>query len=179
LSRTLVFIPRFRLASSRRAARALGHALATVGGYSLALQDPSAAVDVFVDFVVFREPISHTTNGSPRGRANETEFARAMLESVGASFCVVLDGRDSYLTSNAQPLMESVLSGATQVVMGAVWRTHRPRERGRWPAPLHWLGKILARRARRDALSGLFVVEGVRHADASGLSHGSAWLFDP
>lgn len=158
--RTLLFIPRFRLASSSRVMRALRYALANAGGYTLALEDPGSAVDVFVDIVIFRDAISQDSNSSHISGSKDAGFTRAMLESVDASFCMVLDGSDIYLTSNVQPWSEMVLEGGTQVVIGAVWRTHRPfGPSGRWRGPLLWLRSLFSRKARRDVLSGLFVVE--------------------
>jgi hypothetical protein len=159
--RTLLFIPRFKLASTTRVVRALRHALASAGGYTVALGDPSSAVDVFVDIVIFREAVSQASQSANAGGLEDAGFARAMLESVDASFCMVVEGSDTYLTSDAQPLIERMLEGASQVLMGAVWRTHRPSApSGRWSGPLLWLMRLLPRRARRDVLSGLFLVEG-------------------
>lgn len=141
--------------------RALRHALATAGGYTVALEDPCPEAGVFVDIVIFREVISRSSKSSHVSGQKGADFARTMLQSVDASFCMVLDGSDSYLTSNAQPLIEMVLERGTQVVMGAVWRTHRPSAPSdRWSGLLLWLRSLFPQKPRRDVLSGLFVVEG-------------------
>jgi hypothetical protein len=166
-ARTLLFIPRFELTSSRRVMLALRDALTTAGGYTLELEGPGSTSDVVVDIVVFREPISHTSPASKDTGARAAGLARTMLESVDAGFCMILDGSDSYLTSDPQRLIDTVLEGASQVVLGAVWRTHRPFARGgRWSGPFLWLRKLFPGSARRGALSGLFLVEGASPSSA-------------
>jgi hypothetical protein len=131
----------------------------------LALEDPISTVDVFVDIVIFTEaPVEAVveddddlTAGSP-DRAN---FARTILESIESNFCMVQDGNGTYLTSNVQPLVQTVLERTSLVVVGAVWRTHRPEAPSRrWQGLRRWLDRLFPRERHRDVLSGLFVVEG-------------------
>lgn len=163
--RTLLFIPRFRLASSRRALRTLRNTLSTSRGYTVALGDSSSTVDAIVDIVIFTEALSKAVVNDDDGPAarspDRANFARTILESIESTFCMVLDGNDTYLTNNVQPLVQKVLERASVVVVGAVWQTHRPEAPSRrLPGLRRWLKGLFPRERHRDVLSGLFVVEG-------------------
>lgn len=156
---TILFIPRFSRAYGSRVPRALRRALAAAGGYTFVVEDPASEDGAIVDVVFFREAILRGTQNAREGGA-DAGFARTMLESVESSFCMILDGSDSYVTSNARPLLESVLQGGP-LVIGAVWRTHRPcATSSRWRRRFFRIKSFFSRETSRDALSGLLVVDG-------------------
>jgi hypothetical protein len=84
-----------------------------------------------------------------------------LVERIDASFCMVFDGDQTYLTSNVRPLLQRLRTADSSEVMGAVWRAHRySRSTDRWKGLLVWVRKLLPGKRQDELLSGLFIIEG-------------------